>query len=116
MPDGCRPDRERPATLAALEGVYDGPIPEAALAAARLDRRGALLLMRARAEAAFFGGMVRGQLRALKQRTGDGSYYPALLDDLRLYRRHHRAWRRLAAQLAHGPEAVDRTESGSPAS
>ena len=46
--------------------------------------------------------MVRGQLRAIRRRRADGSFYPALIDDLRLYLGHCRAWQRLAVTLAAG--------------
>jgi hypothetical protein len=58
-----------------------------------------VLLVRARAETAFFAAMIRGQAKTIRQRRGDGSFYPALLHDLDLYRRQYRAWRRLAHQL-----------------
>ena len=108
------PTDSAPTSLVGLELLYDGPIPEGALAGALLDRPGAALLLRARAEAAFFSGMLRGQLRALKRRRREGSFYPALIDDLRLYRRQHRAWQRLATQLARRPAAP--VETRSPAS
>ena len=86
--------------LGALEALYNGPIPPLARAVAQLGGRDMVMLIRARAEAAFFRGMVRGQLRAIRRRRADGSFYAALIDDLRLYLGHCRAWQRLAVTLA----------------
>jgi hypothetical protein len=84
----------------AVESLYDGPIPPQARAVARLGSPAMVLLVRARAEAAFFRGMVRGQVTAIRRRRADGSFYPALIDDLRLYLRYCRAWQRLAVRTA----------------
>ena len=88
------------ATLDELERIYNGPIPEPARSIAKLGSPAALLLVRATAEAAFFAAMARGQLRTIRQRRRDGTCYPALFDDLALYRRQRLAWRRLAATIA----------------
>lgn len=88
------------ATLDELERLYNGPIPEPARSIARLGSPTALLLVRATAEAAFFAAMARGQLRTIRQRRADGTCYPALFDDLALYRRQRCWWRRLATTIA----------------
>jgi hypothetical protein len=59
-----------------------------------------LLLLRARGEAAFFAVMASAQIRTLRQRRADGSFRPALVEDLGFYLRHRRAWRRVAVALA----------------
>ena len=97
-PHLCLRNEEGLAALRDLEATYDGPIPEPARRAAQRGSA-ALLLMRARAESAFFAAMIRGQLATIRRRRADGSFYPALIEDLALYRRQYRAWRRLAAQL-----------------
>jgi hypothetical protein len=85
--------------LAELESLYDGPIPDQARAVARFGTPAMVMLIRARAETAFFRGMVRGQLRTIRRRRADGSAYPALYEDLALYLRHCRAWHGLAVTL-----------------
>jgi len=89
------------AALAALEQRYDGPIPEAARLVARHGSREAVALLAAAGEAAYFASLVTGQLRAIRRRRADGSFYPEMLDDLAFYRRERQRWRqaeRLARQ------------------
>src|SRR5690349_9620496 len=86
--------------LADLEREFNGPVPAPALRAARYGSADMALLVRARGEAAFFMAMTRGQIATIRERRRDGSFYPALLADLALYRRYRQAWRRLAASLA----------------
>jgi hypothetical protein len=88
-----------PAT-AALERRYDGPIPPPLRLIAQLGSARAVRRLRAEGQAAFFTAMARGQLRAIRLRRADGSFYPALLADLALYRRERRRWRRIARLLA----------------
>ncbi|HZS81239.1 MAG TPA: hypothetical protein VFA50_00090 [Stellaceae bacterium] len=85
-----------------LECVYDGPIPEPVRRAAEFGSARALLFQRATSEAAFFGTMVRAQLRTIRRRRADRTFCSGLIDDLALYRRQFRAWRRLRATLAEG--------------
>ena len=87
-------------TLAELERRFDGPIPPALKLIARHGSLRAVRLLQARGQAAFFASMVRGQLRAIRARRQEGSFYPAMLKDLTLYRRQYRRWRRLARRLA----------------
>ena len=84
--------------LDALERCYDGTIPQSLRLAARLGSAAAVRRLHAEGQAAFFTAMARGQLAAIRARRADGSFYPALLDDLALYRRERRRWRRLAAR------------------
>jgi hypothetical protein len=86
--------------LAELERRYDGPVPAPLRRVARLGSAGAARRLAAEGQAAFFAAMVRGQLRAIRLRRADGSFYPALLDDLALYRRERRRWRRIGRLLA----------------
>ena len=92
------------AAMAALERRYDGAIPEAER---RLARFGPSLIERlvAEGQAAFFRAAVLGQIDIIRRRRRDGSFYPALLDDLACYRRHWRRWRRVLYRLAAGAEA-----------
>lgn len=106
LPGRCGlPDSTEPlAALATLERRYDGPIPEPLRQAARLGGAAALRRLEAVGQAAFFKAMVLGQLRAIRRRRADGSFYPALVADLALYRREWRRWRRLAARAASGDQ------------
>jgi hypothetical protein len=56
-------------------------------------------LMRAHGETAFFRSMIIGQLKTIRMRRADGTYYPALLTDLQFYRQQFRSWNRIAAEL-----------------
>ena len=91
------PDRYDPlAALDALERRIDGPIP---LEARRIARYGSALRLRlfeAAGQADFFRRMARGQLDIIRKRSMDGSFYPALVQDLALYRRESARWARLA--------------------
>lgn len=88
-----------PAT-AELERRYDGAVPPPLRLAARLGSARAVRRLQAEGQAAFFTAMARGQLRAIRLRRADGSFYPALLADLALYRRERRRWRRIARLFA----------------
>lgn len=90
------------AALNALERRYDGTIPPSLRLAARLGSADAVRILHAEGQAAFFAAMVRGQLRAIRSRRADGSFYPSLLNDLALYRRQRRRWRRIARLLTQG--------------
>lgn len=92
MPDSIDP-------LTELERRYDGPIPEPLRLAARYGSAGIVRLLEAAGQAAFFRTMVRGQVATIRRRRLDGTFYPALLDDLALYRREWRRWRRLCRTL-----------------
>src|SRR5260221_14624822 len=94
-------------SFAELHQLYDGPIPPAALAVARFGSPEMVALVRAHGETAFFRSMVLGQLKTIRMRRADGTYYPALLADLQLYRRQFRGWNRLAAELRRAIGARD---------
>jgi hypothetical protein len=91
----ARDRREPLPRLALLERRYDGPPPpsERAIALAGSAQRHGRL--QAASETAFFRTMIAGQIRTIRQRRADGSFYPALLSDLALYRRQWRGWRRV---------------------
>lgn len=86
--------------LAELERRFNGPIPEPLRLAARLGSPERVEFLRAEGQAAFFRAMTLGQVAILRRRRADGSAYPALLEDLALYRRQWRRWRRRARTLA----------------
>jgi len=81
------------AAFAEFARIFNGPIPEAARLAARHGSSGIVLKIRARGEAGLFRAMARGQIQAIRRRRDDGSFYPALADDLAFYLRQWRAWR-----------------------
>jgi hypothetical protein len=83
--------------LGELERRFDGPIPEPLRQAAQLGSPELCRLRQAEAEAAFLKALLLDQLRLIRTRRMDGSFHPALLADLRLYRRRWRHWRRRAA-------------------
>jgi hypothetical protein len=43
--------------------------------------------------------MVLGQLDIIRRRRAEGSFYPALIDDLRTYRAGWRQWQRRSRSL-----------------
>jgi hypothetical protein len=88
------------AALAALERRFDGPIPEPLRLMALHGSARAVLLRRARRQEAFFAALIPSQKRAIALRRQDGSFYPALLADLALYRRQKRRWAAIARRLA----------------
>ena len=92
MPDGPDPLAE----LAALEGRYDGPVPEPALLIARFGSAALAQALYAEGQMAFFRHMMKGQLRIIRRRRREGSLYPGIAEDLRLYRRRWAHWRRVA--------------------
>ena len=85
--------------LNALHQIFDGIVPKAVLDVVRHGSPEMVALVRARGEVAFFRSMVRGQVKTIRVRRADGSFYPALLSDLACYRRQHGAWRRIAHEL-----------------
>ena len=89
-----------------LHAAYDGTIPAAMLAVAQLGTSEAVALLGAEADARFLRRMVRGQVEAIRARREDGSFYPAMLTDLRYYvarwrvaMRHVRELRRVIARF-----------------
>src|ERR1700761_7884738 len=86
-------------SLEDLHQTYDGPIPQHALDVARLGSSLMVELVRAEGQARFFKSMLTGQFAAIRGRKADGSYYPSMANDLALYLREWRRWRRTAAGL-----------------
>jgi hypothetical protein len=82
-----------------LHQTYDGMIPRAVLDVVRCGSPEMVALIRANGEVALFRSMTLGQIKTIRARRADGSYYPALLDDLAMYRHQHRAWNRIAHEL-----------------
>jgi hypothetical protein len=97
--------------LADQEQAYDGPIPSLDLAIARFGYPEMVAHIRARGELAFFRSMIRGQIKTIRMRRVDGTYYPALITDLQFYRQHFRKWNRLAVDLRHAVEKRDPSHS-----
>jgi hypothetical protein len=85
--------------LNAIHQTFDGIIPQAVLDVARHGSLEMVALIRPRGEVAFFRSMVRGQVKTIRVRRADGSFYPALLSDLACYRRQFRAWNKIAREL-----------------
>ena len=95
-----------------------GPVPPVVLAIAHCGSPEMVLFIRARGEAAFFRSMILGQIKTIRARRADGTFYPALFIDLRWYRHHFRGWnrivvqmRRAIGQLESNPSSVNRTIS-----
>jgi hypothetical protein len=84
----------RLARQAELERRYDGPIPEGELLLARFGSAAAVELLAAAGNAAFYRRMLQRQIATIRRRRAEGSAYPSLLADLRLYRDRWRYWRR----------------------
>ena len=87
------------AALAELERRYDGPIPEPARRAVLAGSAREAERHAAAAEARFFAGRVRNQVRAIRLRRAAGCRVPDLLADLALYRREWRRWHARARRL-----------------
>jgi hypothetical protein len=87
------------ARLAELERCYDGPVPEGLRLAARLGSAEAVELLFAAGEKSFYRSMVTRQIEIIRRRRADGSFYAALIDDLRYYREAWRRWHRRARVL-----------------
>jgi hypothetical protein len=85
--------------LNAIHQTFDGIIPRAVLDVAHHGSPEMVAFIRARGEVAGFRSMVIGQIEIIRKRRADGSYYPALIEDLACYVRQHRAWRRIAHEL-----------------
>jgi hypothetical protein len=93
--------------LNALHQTFDGIIPTAVLAVTKHGTPEMVALIRADGEVAFFRSMIVGQIKTIRARRADGSFYPALINDLQLYRRQFRAWNKLAHDLRR--EIADET-------
>lgn len=94
--------------LDTLHAAFDGAIPDHLLAVARLGSPERVALIGAVAIARFYREMVAGQVRAIRARRADGSFYPAMLIDLRDYLV---GWRQTTRQA----RALRRASAGRPA-
>ncbi len=90
------------AALSELERRFDGPIPRRLRLSARLGGPQQVELLVAEGQTAFFRQMIAGQIATIRQRRRNGSFYPALVADLALYRERWRHWRRRVAKLRGG--------------
>jgi len=81
------------------ERLYDF-IPDALWPELRLGSAEAASRIRAAGEARFFQSMVKGQIRTIRRRRAEGSFYPALLTDLALYWQGWRRWSAVRRQLS----------------
>lgn len=86
--------------LSELERAYNGPIPPGLLDIARYGSPWIVSLLDAAGRRAFYAEAVRSQIRIIRKRRRDGSFYVALLDDLRLYRSAFRAAHRRCCACA----------------
>ena len=77
--------------LAELEARFDGIIPPDLLAIAQIGSPEMAALMAAIGNVEFYRNMTLRQIETIRARREDGTYYSALLTDLRFYRRYHRA-------------------------
>lgn len=91
-----RPESLQTEGIEELELRFNGPVPEPLRMAARYGSAMRLALLEAEGQSAFFRAMVLGQIEIIRHRRRDGSFYPALLTDLALYRERWRYWRRNA--------------------
>ncbi len=85
-----------------------GPVPPVVLAIAHCGSPEMVLFIRARGEAAFFRSMILGQIKTIRARRADGTFYPALLTDLRWYWHQFRGWNCIVVQMRH---AIGQLES-----
>ena len=80
--------------LSELEQRFDGVIPPDLLAIAQIGSPEMAALLQAIGNTEFYRNLTLRQIEAIKARKADGSFYSAMLADLRFYRRYHRAHRR----------------------
>lgn len=90
------------AAIADLERRYNGPVPEGLRLVARLGSADIVERLFAAGQAAFYKSMVLGQLDIIRRRRAEGSFYPALIDDLRTYRTGWRRWQYRSRSLRAG--------------
>ena len=82
-----------------LEARYDGVLPPQLERARRYGTLWAANLARAEAEVAFFRRMTHAQLRAMRRRRRDGTFYPDMRKDLAFYRAAAWRWRLLVHHI-----------------
>lgn len=94
------------ARLAVLERRFDGPVPEPELLLAWFGSAASVARLEAAGNAAFYRRMARRQVATIRCRRAEGTCYPALFADLRLYLERWRHWRRVLADLAPARPAL----------
>lgn len=82
--------------VAELERRYDGPIPLHERDAARGINTA---LCEARGNATMYRRFALRQIATIRQRRADGTEYPALVNDLRLYLARYRHWNHRARMM-----------------
>jgi hypothetical protein len=83
--------------LTDIENRYDGSIPPHVLACRNFGgSQNEFALVGASIRLVGCKGWVRGQIKIIRARRVDGSFYPALIEDLQIYRR---MWRRQLTQV-----------------
>ena len=85
--------------LSALERRFDGPIPEHLRQATLRGEWVLPPLLLAEAQVCFFASLIHGQIATIRRRRKDGTFYPDLVSDLRLYHGRRRIWRRELTRL-----------------
>lgn len=78
---------------------YDGEIPAQVAAVERHGGARAAAYVAACGNRASYRSFVLGQIRTIRGRRGDGSFYPELVADLHVYRRGFRSWNAVAWRL-----------------
>jgi hypothetical protein len=86
-------------TLTDLHQQYDGVIPSALLAAVKHGGHAFAELAGALSQLIFLRKMAQAQIKAIRARRANGTFYPAMVSDLLLYRDQHRAWVRHATAI-----------------
>jgi hypothetical protein len=86
-------------SLDELERRYDGPIPEPERLAWRHGSAERARWLAARAQMDFFRSRIDRQAEIIRARRWAGTATPDLAQDLMLYRRQWRQWRREEARL-----------------
>lgn len=86
--------------LSSLEQFYDGVIPDPVRQVALHGSAEMVALLQATGNATFYRGMARGQIDLIRKRRADGTFYPYMLADLRLYVAQARKWRKQRRHFA----------------
>lgn len=79
--------------FAELERRFNGPIPEMDQMIARHGSRRMVEILHAQAQAMFFREMATRQIKAIRMRRKDDSYYPSMTKDLMYYIAEWRKWK-----------------------
>lgn len=89
-----------------LHQMYDSAIPAPVLAVARYGSPEMVAFLKAVGQRAFYRSMIAGQIKAIRVRRADGSFYPSLLSDLAMYRRQFSAWNKIAHEMRRKVDAA----------